>query len=101
MRYRTALLPIVGAALIVIAMAVPLFGVLRPIRGLTRTYRDAVRQPRTQLVNRQAVRRVSQSVRHGFVLLPVAMLAGVCGAGCLLTWFLGLRPRAADENSSI
>ena len=99
MRGRPAILPIIGAALIAAAIAIPLFGVLRPIRGLARTYRDAVGKPRTQVVNRQAVRSVSRSVERGFYLLPVAMLTGVAGTGCLLTWFLGLRPRVlADET---
>jgi hypothetical protein len=101
MRYRPALLPIVGAVLIVAAMAVPLYGVLRPIRGLARTYREAIRQPRTQLANRAAVRAVSRSVERGFYLLPVAMLAGVGGAGCLLTWFLGLPVRGPAEETPL
>ena len=45
MRYRPALLPIVGAALIVAAMAVPLFGVLRPIRGGGPPAANAAHQP--------------------------------------------------------
>lgn len=98
MRSRPSLLPIVGAVLIVAAMAVPLYGVLRPIRGLARTYREAVHQPRPQLVNRQAVRGVSQSVQRGVILLPVAMLAGVGGMGCLLAWVIGLRPLALDDE---
>jgi len=93
MRWRPHFLPIVGAALIVAALAIPLVGVLRPIRGLAKTYRDAIRQPRTQAVNRAAVRSASRSIQQGFLLLPVAMLSGVGGVGCLLTWYLGLRSR--------
>lgn len=95
MRWRPALLPLIGAALVVAALAIPLFGVLRPIRGFAKTYRDAIRQPRAQAVNREAVRSVSRSVERSFLLLPVAMLTGVSGVGCLLTWYLGLRGRSA------
>ena len=95
MRWRPALLPVVGAVLLIAALAIPLFGVLRPIRGFAKTYRDAIRQPRAQAVNREAVRSVSRSVERSFLLLPVAMLTGVSGVGCLLTWYLGLRGRSA------
>lgn len=95
MRWRPALLPLVGAVLLIAALAIPLFGVLRPIRGFAKTYRDAIRQPRAQAVNREAVRSVSRSVERSFLLLPVAMLTGVGGVGCLLTWYLGLRGRSA------